>query len=198
MLRRRWVVVGAGAVMGVIAMAAASWACVSGALVTLSASQAKAGQEVGIKGVGFPKTDSVAVRFGSLSGPVVATLTPSASAPFGNAASGTFTVPADTRPGDYVVIATQSSPNGNISNAPVRVLLSVVGEGGTAPVVGAPRGVDTVARQAELTVTDDSVSVWSLALAAIGVAGIGMFLAGIAALVAGRQGREPLTARQRS
>ena len=179
-------------------MAAASWACVSGALVTLSASQAKAGQEVGIKGVGFPKADAVTVRFGSLSGPVVATLTPSSSAPFGNAASGTLTVPADTKPGDYVVIATQSSPDGKVSNAPVRVLLSVVGEGGTAPVVGAPRGLDTVTRQAELTVTDDSVSVGALALAALGVAGIGMFLAGIAALVAGRQGRETQTARQRS
>ena len=58
MSRRQWIVASAGAVMGVVAMAAASWACVSGALVTLSASQAKAGQEVGIKGLGFPKTDT--------------------------------------------------------------------------------------------------------------------------------------------
>lgn len=198
MTRRRWLLGSAAAMAGVVVMAAAAWACVSGALVTLSTAQAKAGQEIGLKGVGFGKTDPITVRFGSLSGPVVATLTPASSAPFGNGATGTFTVPDGTKPGDYVVIATQSSPDGKQSNAPIRVLLSVVGDGGTAPVLGAQRGVDTAARQPELTVATGSVSPGSLALMALGVAGVGLFLAGVATLAASRQGRGSQAVRQES
>ncbi len=176
-----------GVTVGIVVMAATAWACVSGASVSLSTATAKAGQEVGVKGLSFAKADPVSIRLGSLSAPALVTLTPSASAPFGNAINGTFTVPEGTKPGDYVVIATQTSPDGKVSNAPVRVLLSVVGDGGSAPVLGATRGVNAAERQAELTVTDTSVGFGALALAALGVAGIGMFLAGTAALVTGRQ-----------
>jgi len=196
---RAWAAVGAAALLSLVVAGATAWACVSGASVSLSTAQAKAGQEVGIRGAGFGKTDPVVLRFGSLDGPVVATLTPSASAPFGNAISGPFTVPTNTKPGDYVVIATQSSPDGKISNAPVRVLLTVIGEGGSAPVLGAQRAVDTAARQPGLATTDNSVSVGALALVALGVAGIGMFVAGIAVVASGRRvGGEPTPARQRA
>ena len=178
-------------------MAAAAWACVSGPVVTLSTIQATPGQEVQITGTGFRNSaDEVRVRWNALDGPVVATQAPPIT---GGNVEATFTVPAGTQPGNYVVIVTQHKADGSLSLSPIRALLSVTGDAGTAPVVGAPAATaDTAARADGLIRDDDSVSTGTLALVALGVGGVGMFLAGMAALFAGRRDTAPETARARS
>ena len=162
----------------------AAWACVSGPAVNLSTIEAKAGQEVGIKGASFRSTDDVIVRFNALDGPVLTRIKP-----VGGNVEGAFTVPAGTKPGNYVIVATQDDANGKLSMAPIRAALSVVGETGTAPVVGASTPVEQ--RTPGLVASDQSISGGTLWLIALGVAGVGMFITGVAALVAGRRNDDP-------
>jgi hypothetical protein len=166
----------------------AAWACVSGPAVNLSVIEAKAGQEVGIKGASFRSTDDILVRFNALDGPLLTTIKP-----VGGNFEGNFTVPAGTRAGTYVILVMQNDVNGKLSQAPIRAALSVVGEGGTAPVVGASAQVDP--RTPGLVRSDDSMSGGTFALIALGVGGVGMFLAGIAILVAGRKADAPAPVR---
>jgi hypothetical protein len=175
---------------GVVTIAAtilsvtAAWACVSGPAVNLSTIEAKAGQEVGIKGASFRLTDDVLVRFNALDGPLLTTIKP-----VGGTIDGTFTVPAGTKAGTYVIMAMQNDANGKLSLAPVRTSLNVIGDGGTPPVLGATTPVAD--RTPGLVMTDDSMGGGTLALIALGVGGIGMFLAGMAALLAGRKQPAP-------
>jgi hypothetical protein len=175
---------------GVVTIAAtilsvtAAWACVSGPAVNLSTIEAKAGQEVGIKGASFRLTDDVLVRFNALDGPLLTTIKP-----VGGTMDGTFTVPAGTKAGTYVIMAMQNDANGKLSLAPVRTSLNVIGDGGTPPVLGATTPVED--RTPGLVMTDDSMGGGTLALIALGAGGIGMFLAGMAALLAGRKQPAP-------
>jgi hypothetical protein len=98
-------------------------------------------------------------------------------------------VPAGTKPGTYVIMAMQNDANGNLSLAPIRTALNVIGDGGTPPVLGATTPVEQ--RTPGLVMTNESISGGTLALIALGVGGIGMFLAGMAALFAGRRGAAP-------
>ena len=177
-------------------MAAAAWACVSGPVVNLSTISAKAGQEVTITGTGFQTGNQAVIRWNALDGQVLNTVpAPIAS---GNL-TATFTVPEGTKPGSYVVIVTQTKPDNTLTLSPVRAVMSVTGDAGAAPVVGAPAAsADTTARANGLARSDESISTGTLALVALGVGGVGMFLAGMAALFAGRRSSAPEAARARS
>jgi hypothetical protein len=177
-------------------MAAAAFACVSGPVINLSTINAKAGQEVGITGTGFQTGNNAVVRFNALDGPVLTTV----NAPIaGGNLDAKFTVPDGTKAGSYVIIVTQQNAAGTMTNAPVRAVFNVVGDAGTNPVVGAPAATaDNTLRANGLARTDNSVSGGTLALVALGVGGVGMFLAGMAALFAGRRGSAPVTATSRS
>lgn len=190
---RGLVLAGAGAVGAVVLTMTAVWACVSGPAINLSTVQAKAGQEVGIKGASFSRADDVIVRFNALDGPILTTIKPTPASGFGQNIEGSFTVPQGTKPGNYVIIVTQNDANGKLSLAPIRALLSVVGDGGTGPVLGASAPVEQ--RTPGLVTNNQSISGGTLALIALGVGGVGMFLAGLAALFAGRRGGAPETAR---
>ncbi len=193
---RRLAMGSVGAAAAGVLFAAAAWACVSGPVVNLSTISAKPGQEVGLTGTGFRNTtDQVLVRFNALDGPVLTTGTVPSS---GNV-DLKFTVPQATVPGNYVVIVTQTTADGKISLSPVRAALSVTGDAGAQPVVGATAAsTDTSVRATSLARDNQSISTGSLALVALGVGGVGMFLAGMAALFAGRRGGSPETARARS
>jgi hypothetical protein len=169
-------------------MAAAAWACVSGPVVNLSTINAKAGQEVGITGTGF--------RWNALDGPVLTTV----PAPItGGTLDAKFTVPEGTKPGSYVVIVSQTKADGSLSLSPIRAVMNVTGDAGANPVVGAaPASADNSVRADGLARSDDSISTGTLALVALGVGGVGMFLAGMAALFAGRRGTAPEAAKARS
>ncbi len=193
---RKWATAGFGSFGAGMLLAAAAWACVSGPVVNLSTINAKAGQEVGVTGTGFQAANRAEVRFNALDGPVLATV----DAPItGGLLDTKFTVPEGTKPGNYVIMVTQTNAAGQLSLSPVRAVLSVTGEAGTQPVVGAAAAsTDTAARATSLARTDDSISMGTLALVALGVGGVGMFLAGMAALFAGRRGSAPEAAKARS
>ena len=176
-------------------MAAAAWACVSGPVVNLSTINAKAGQEVGITGTGFQATNQVQIRWNALDGPVLTTV----PAPItGGNLDAKFTVPEGTKAGSYVVIVNQVKADGSLSLSPIRAVMNVTGEAGANPVVGATSGTDQSVRADSLARSDDSISTGTLALVALGVGGVGMFLAGMAALFAGRKGSAPEAAKARS
>lgn len=171
-----------------IVPAALAWACIPVATLNLSPPQVRPGQEVTVTGgpfgsSSFPKPHSpVVLHFNAIDGPVLATIDPVKDGRI----SGTFTVPADTTPGNYVVVATQQAQEGDTTwGVPARALVQVVGDGG-APVVGAPLAAPLEERPVGL-VEDDPVGVGTLVLIALGVGGVAMFAAGMVALVSGRR-----------
>jgi hypothetical protein len=178
----------------VLVASAAAWACVSGPAVNLSTVNAKPGQEVQLTGTNFSRPDPVTVRWNSLDGPIVATL----DRPVQNSISGAFTVPADAKAGNYVLIVTQSNAEGKLTQMPVRALLTVTPENGATPVLGSSVAQAEAERPVGLVSSDESISGATLALIGLGVAGVGMFIAGMAALFAGRRGQAPEAARARS
>jgi hypothetical protein len=194
MRMRRWAIGGLSGVGAVLVAGATAWACVSGPAVNLSTVNAKPGQEVTVNGTNFSRPDPVTVRWNSLDGPVLATL----DKPVSNVVTGAFTVPADAKAGNYVVILSQTGADGKLSQLPVRALLTVTPENGAAPVVGASVSQTDTARPAGLVSTDNDISGATLALIGLGVAGVGMFVAGMAALFAGRRGKAPEAVRARS
>jgi len=193
---RRWALAGVGSTAAGVLMAAAAFACVSGPVVNLSTINAKAGQEVGITGTGFQTANQVQIRWNALDGPVLTTV----AAPItGGNLDAKFTVPEGTKAGSYVVIVSQTKADGSMSLSPIRAVMNVTGDAGANPVVGAPAAAtDTAARADGLARSDDSISTGTLALVALGVGGVGMFLAGMAALFAGRRSSAPEAAKARS
>jgi len=194
MRMRRWAIGGMSAVGAVVVAGAAAWACVSGPAVNLSTVNAKPGQEVTANITGLNRSDPITARWNALDGPVLATGTHT-----GGNASIPFTVPADAKAGNYVVIFSQNSADGKLSQLPIRALLTVTPENGAAPVVGASVAPVDNARPVGLVSTDNDISGATLALIGLGVAGVGMFVAGMAALFAGRRGSAaPAAAKVRS
>ena len=191
---RRWATGGMSAVAAVLLVSATAWACVSGPAVNLSTVNAKPGQEIQVTGTNFQKPDPVTVRWNALDGPVVATL----PAPNSGAVGGAFTVPADAKPGNYVLIVTQSSADGKLTQMPVRALLTVTPANGANPVLGGAAVPAQADRPVGLVTSDDSISGVSLLLIGLGVTGVGMFVAGMAALFAGRRAQQPEAVRARS
>ena len=177
-----------------VVLTAGAWACIAGPTLDVSPAQAPPGSEVGLKGVSYNK-NPVVVRFNSLDGPVVGTIQPTGGTATSSdwALDGKVTIPADVKPGNYVLIATQPGADGKLSQIPTRGLVTVISSGGAPLVGGQVPGLEPEARPAGLVRTDNSVSAGALVLAGLGVAGLAMFVAGVAALLAGRR-REPETA----
>ncbi len=171
--------------MAVMLLAATAWACVAGPSAFTSTVNVKAGEQLQMTGVDFSDEAPVLVRFDALDGPVLADLgLPSEDR---GLVTGDVTIPAGTAPGDYVLVMTQAGPDGEAIQTPVRALVSVVGETGTAPVVGAELGAADQARAAQLAVDDNEIGIGALVLMAVGVAGVGLLIAGGAAVAAGRR-----------
>ncbi len=191
---RRWAIGGLSAAGAVVLAGAAAWACVSGPSVNLSTVNAKPGDTITVSGTGFRSADAGTIRWNALDGPVIAQFAP----PAGGALKTDIVVPADAKAGNYVLIITQNSADGKLSQLPVRTLLSVTGAAGSNPVLGGAVATDQSARAVGLQTTDNSVSGGTLALVGLGVAGVGMFLAGMAALFAGRRSGAPEAAKVRS
>lgn len=182
MQARRWAVGGLGTVSTVLVGAAAAWACVAGPAVNLSTVNAKPGEEVSVTGANFPPRDPVTVRWNSLDGPVLATLSPPDA---DRHISGRFTVPLEAGSGSYVLIFTRSAPEPTPARAPVRALITVTRDGGDVPAAGVAVEAPEDDRAASL------LSGSTVAATALGITGLGTLLASIAALAAGRRGRLP-------
>lgn len=180
---------GAGVVMAMMALSAVGWACVAGPTLLANPQNVSAGQDVEISGISYDEELPVIVRFGALDGPVLGEF----AVDDDGRLAGSVTIPAGTEPGNFVLISTQESADGQVAIIPSRALVSVVGEGG-APALGAPLADTPVGRQPTLVETE-SASTGSLVLAGVGVAGLALFLAGIAVLVSSRTRPEPEVAR---
>ncbi len=168
-----------------VVFAAAAWACIAGPTLDVTPRQATAGSELALKGVSY-NPNPVVIRFNGLDGPVLGTIQPTRGT--GTSSNwnleGKVTLPADAKPGNYVLVATQPSTDGKLTQIPTRALVSIIGP--TAPIVGEPLAAQPVERPVGL-VEADSVSTGTKVLIGVGVAGVAMFVAGIAALLASRR-----------
>jgi len=184
MARRRCVSAVLAAVSVTVVVGATAWACVSGPTVELSANLAMAGDEIMVLGSGFGQPHPVDVRFDALDGPVIATLEKPTR---DRTVAGTVIIPVGTTPGDHIFVFSQSRPDGTLSQLPIRVRVTVVGPGGE-------RGVSASAlplpeeRPVSLDIEDNSVTVATLALVTVGVAGVGILATGAAVLISERRG----------
>lgn len=182
---RRWTVGVFAAVAFAVGAAASASACISGPFVNLASVTGKPGQEISGVGRDFPRKDAVVARWNGFDGAVIGNLGVPDST---NAVTGTITVPATAKPGNYVVLFTQTAPDGKLSSVPVRAVFTVTPDGASSPVLGADLAPQDTGRSVGLVSKDEGVSFGSLALVAVGVAGVAMFLAGIASLLAARRG----------
>ncbi len=189
---RRWLAAGSAAGTAVILLgAAAAWACIAGPTLNLSPAQAKPGQQVALSGFSYNGSLPIVVRFNGLDGPVLGTFMP-VEGRFGDNESlaGTVTIPADTKPGNYVLIATQSNPDGSLAQVPVRALISVTSTGG-APALGAPAVQAESGRTVGPVFSHSSASTAGLILVGLGAAGVALFVAGMAVLLPSRRRPAP-------
>lgn len=187
---RTLAVTGLCGAVAVIVLSAAAWACIAGPTLDAPKRDVKPGESVRITGVSY-NANPVVVRFNALDGPVLATIAPTDGTATGSNwnLNGDVPIPAGTSPGNYVLVATQPLADGKLSQIPTRALVTVVGT--STPVVGAPLTELQAERPVGLE-QGESVSTGAKVLVATGVAGLTLFLAGLAVLVAGRrEDREP-------
>ncbi len=196
--RARLVFVLGGVVAAILATASQAWPCASLAAVEVNPSVVRPGQEVDVKVTFVNKDNPVELRWNALNGPVLATIEPSAFTEglHGNwrFADGKITIPADAKPGNYVLIANQEAVKGtNTWGIPARGLVQV-SDG--RPVLGQTLGPPPAVRPDNL-ITEKGVTGGDLLLVGLGAAGITMLLAGVGiVLAAGRRSRAvPATVR---
>jgi hypothetical protein len=136
---RRFAVLASLGILAVpLAIVATAFACANLASAKLNRAAASPGTQVSFMGRNFNSNSAaspVSIRWNGRSGQVLATARPDAN----GKVSTTFTVPS-ARPGYYVVVATQTGPNGRpASGTPGRAPLRV-GRGSSSSVVVAPVG----------------------------------------------------------
>jgi hypothetical protein len=126
--RRRFAVLAAVGLVGApLAVVATAFACANLATVKLSRAAATPGSQVSFVGRNFNSNaaaSAVSLRWNGRAGEVLLQTRPSTDGKI----RGTFTVPS-AKPGYYVVVATQTGPNGRIASgtpgrAPLRVAAS--------------------------------------------------------------------------
>lgn len=189
---RRWEALGVGGGLGAVLLAtSAAWACVSGPSLNLNPAQVRPGQEVALSGFSYNGDLPIVVRFNALDGPVLGTFKP-VEGRFGDpeTLTGKVKIPADTKPGSYVLIALQYGADGALAQVPVRALVTVTSVGG-APIVGAPTNVPELGRSAGLVKNESSASTVALIVVGLGAALVAGMFAWVAAVGPVRRRSEP-------
>lgn len=137
---------------------------------------------------GYGAEQPVDIRLDSIDGPVLATFETDSQffAAFG---PGEVTIPADTEPGNHVLVATQvlDEEDSHIRGVPARAAIEVIGPGGQ-PALGAPLAQPVEPRPVELA-EEDQAGIGSLVLVGFGVAGVAMFAAAMVGLVASKRSK---------
>jgi hypothetical protein len=174
---RRWVAIGAMVAVGMVWLAPSASARHNLSMLRLVPDLSVPGGDVAV--TGFSYTKPVSIHFDSISGPVLGTFTPDANSDL----RGSVTVPPDTKPGSYLVFATQDEA-GKVTRLPARARLTVAGGGGP-PVLGG--SVAPEPRVASLARKDEETKTGSLVLAGLAGAGVAMFLIGTTLVVASRR-----------
>ena len=147
--RRTLVLLTLGAVAIPLCFAAAAYACTSIAELTESPTSAVAGSTVTLTGQFFDIGDAYAgtpngpgpvqIRFGSLTGPVLASVVPSNANGLNRGFSVQIAIPANAVPGDSFFTATQADSTGSaVYGTPARQAFTVMAPPTAAPSVFAP------------------------------------------------------------
>lgn len=119
------------------------------ATLELSADRGMPGQELSFRGWYYNDVHPVMIRWNTVDGPVLATVTPDTFGPIHNhfrSIAGTLRIPPDAQPGPHLVVATQDfAPPGKITwGVPVRTRIHV-GQTAERTDVPTPRRPSTVA-----------------------------------------------------
>ena len=195
---RRWGVLGAVGALGAGALIAASaaWACIAGPTLNLNPATVKAGGDVALSGFSYNGDLPIVVRFNALDGPILGTFQP-AEGRFGDPESlvGKVTIPATTKPGNYVLVALQYASDGSLAQVPVRALVTVTSAAGGSPVIGASPFPTEQGRSVGLTEHKSSANAAALILVGGGTALIVGLLAWVFAVGPVRRQPKPEAAR---
>ncbi|MDQ4097027.1 MAG: hypothetical protein M3144_04065 [Actinomycetota bacterium] len=184
--QRRWAVGGFVTAAAVLLASAGSHACVFGPSVFLSPAKVKAGESVQVEGLYFRRDVPVVARFTSLDGPTLTEF----GLPQGDRqmVTGPITIPNGTPPGDHIIVFTQPGPTGAPAQVPARALVTVLGSGGSDPVIGRQVGQANDVRTSALATEDDAgIGTGLLLLVGLGVAGATLLVAGGVTLAASRR-----------
>jgi hypothetical protein len=174
---RQWATIAVVVALGMVCLAPAASARHNLSMLRLVPELSVPGGDVAV--TGFSYTKPVSIHFNSINGPVLGTFTPDANSDL----RGSITVPADTKPGSYLLFATQDDA-GKVTRLPARARLTVAGGGGP-PVLGSSAAPES--RVAGLARKDDETSTGSLAVAALAGAGVAMFFIGTMLVAASRR-----------
>ena len=159
------------------------------AQLQVTPAQVKAGGEVTVFGPrGYGRTNPVEIRAGSVDGPILGTFTPNEEA-YAMWGPGTVKIPENARPGTYALFATQTlaANETHIRGVPARGEVTIVGPAGTAPVLSAAPEIPLDEQPTVGLLEEEPVSTGSVLLVALGVAGAGLFLAGLAVALSSRR-----------
>jgi hypothetical protein len=182
--RRRLTVGALLAVAVALLYASAAWACIFLGGITASTTSVQPGGTLTIKGLSFG-SNPVELHLDTLTGAVLATVTPDAKGNFSQA----VTIPQNIGTGSHVIVATEAAatPDGSNSGSSQGVPSRATFEVGTAAPAASSTG-----RPVEVA---KSVGFGTLVVIAVAVAIAGVLLGGLMSLAAARSRRpQPRTA----
>lgn len=136
---------------------------------------------------GYGRANPVEIRAGSIDGPILGTFQPNEEL-YAMWGPGTVRIPENTPPGTFYLYATQTltPAETHIRGVPARGEVTIVGPGG-APVLSQAPEVPLDEQPTVGLLEDEPVSAGSVALVALGVAGAGLFIAGLAVAFSSRR-----------
>jgi hypothetical protein len=158
------------------------------AQLQVSPAQVKAGEEVTVFGPrGYGRTNPVEIRAGSINGPILGTFQPNEEL-YAMWGPGTVRIPENTPPGTFYLYATQTlaANETHIRGVPARGEVTILGAGG-APVLSKAPEVPLDEQPTVGLLEEEAVSAGSVVLVALGVAGAGLFIAGLAVAFSSRR-----------
>jgi hypothetical protein len=158
------------------------------AQLQVTPAQAKAGEEVTVFGPrGYGRTNPVEIRAGSIDGPILGTFQPNEES-YAMWGPGKVRIPENAPPGVYYLYATQTlAPSEtHIRGVPARGEVTILGAGG-APVLGAAPEVPLEQQEKVGLLEEEPVSTGAVLLVALGVAGAGLFIAGLVVAFSSRR-----------
>ena len=166
--------------VGVLIAASTAWACLSVAGITTNLATIKPGGSLIVNGIGFEfGTNPVPIHLDTLDGPVLGTGAIDRIGDF----SVTVTIPAGVSNGAHILIATQDAAtpdgknNGSNTGVPARAVIQVGEPSATTPSPARPAAV----------ITNSGLGIGTVIVMSLGVAAVGLFVAGLLSLAAARR-----------
>ena len=158
------------------------------AQLQVTPAQVRAGEEVTVFGPrGYGRANPVEIRAGSIDAPILGTFQPNDEL-YAMWGPGTVRIPDNVQPGTFYLWATQTlaANETHIRGVPARGEVTIVGAGG-APVLGRAPEVPLDEQPTVGLLEEEPVSTGSVLLVALGVAGAGLFIAGLAVAFSSRR-----------